>query len=117
MPTLSLPIAAGHRVDNLEDEPHAIADRAAIVIGSLVRVRANELFEQVAVGAVQFDAVEPRGDGVFRGRRKFLDRRRDVRQGHRVGYRQRLHPFRIGKHLADSRHAPTVRARVRRRAC
>ena len=46
--------------DDLQDEPHAAEEAAAEAVVPLVDVGAHELGDQVAVGAVQFDAVEAR---------------------------------------------------------
>ena len=46
--------------DDLQHEPHAAQEAAAEAVVPLVDVGAHELGDQVAVGAVQFDAVEAR---------------------------------------------------------
>ena len=46
--------------DDLEDEAGAVFERSAVVVLPVVDRRAEELRNQVAVGAVQLDAVEPR---------------------------------------------------------
>ena len=60
-----------HRVDHLEQEARAVGDRAAIRVGALVGAVAQELIDEVAVRAMQFDAVEP---GVFRAPRRIGER-------------------------------------------
>ena len=48
----------GSRLNDLEDEARAVLERAAVVVLPVVDGRAQELRDQVAVGAVQLDAVE-----------------------------------------------------------
>ena len=55
-----------HRVDDLDHKARAVLDRTAIGVGALVRIRADELLEQITIGAVQLDAVEPGGNRVLR---------------------------------------------------
>ena len=44
--------------DDLEDEARAVLERSAVFVRAIVDGRAQELRDQVAVGAVQLDAVE-----------------------------------------------------------
>ena len=44
---------------DLDDEAGAVLERTAVVVFAIVDGRAQELRDQVAVGAVQFDAVAP----------------------------------------------------------
>ena len=48
----------GDRLHHLEQQPRAVFDRAAVRVGALVRARTDELVEQIAVGAVDLDAIE-----------------------------------------------------------
>ena len=62
------------RPDDLDDEPGAVLERPAVLVRAVVDRRAEELRDQVAVRAVQLDAVEARlarAPGAFgeRGRR------------------------------------------------
>ena len=68
--------------DDLQQEPHAVDEAAAEAVVSLVDVGAHELGDQVAVGAVQLDAVEPRllhSPGPFG---ELLDQVVDLLDGH-----------------------------------
>src|SRR6185437_13194031 len=51
----------------LDQEAGSIDRAAAITIGSLVGLVAQELVDQIAVGAVQFDAIEAGAFGAGRG--------------------------------------------------
>jgi hypothetical protein len=46
---------------HLEQQPRAVLDAAAVVVGALVGAVRQELVEQIAVGAVHLDAVEAGG--------------------------------------------------------
>ena len=48
------------RLDDVDDEPGPVFERAAVLVLAIVDRRAEELRDQVAVGAVQLDAVEAR---------------------------------------------------------
>ena len=74
----SVPTRCADRPHDLEDEAGAVLERAAVLVVAIVDRRAEELGDQVAVGAVQLDAVEP---GLARAPRAFgerLDRLVDV---------------------------------------
>ena len=58
MPVRSGPASAADHLRNLQHQLGAVLDRAAIGIGALVGAVLGELIEQIAVGAVDFDAVE-----------------------------------------------------------
>src|ERR1700691_2189865 len=49
-----------YRLDDFESEARPALDRAAISVGTLVGGRPDELLKQIAIGAVQFDAVKTR---------------------------------------------------------
>ena len=53
-----------HRSRNLQHQPGAVLDRSAIRVGADVGAVLGELVQQIAVGAVDFDAIEARRDGV-----------------------------------------------------
>ena len=93
-----------HRLGDLEHEARAVLDRTAVAIRALIRVRADELLEQIAVRRMQLDAVASRRHGVLRGLHKFLYGGLDVRLGHLLRHGIRLHPLGIGVHLAGGRH-------------
>ena len=52
--------ARADRLDDLDDEARAVLERPAVFVGAIVDRRAQELRDEVAVGAVQLDAVESR---------------------------------------------------------
>ena len=66
MPTRPAPIAGGGGLRDLDGEADAVLDRAAPAVGALVGGRVQELVDQVAVRAVQLDAVEPGLDRALR---------------------------------------------------
>src|SRR5262249_60314896 len=47
-----------HLVDDLEQEPHTVLDAASIRVRALVGAIAQELIDQIAVGAMYLDTVE-----------------------------------------------------------
>jgi hypothetical protein len=53
-------------VGHFQHQARAVFDRAAVGVGALVGAVLQELVEQVAVGAVDLDAVEAGQLGVFR---------------------------------------------------
>src|SRR5690606_42011755 len=55
------------RLGDLQHQPGAVLDRSAIGIGALVGAVLGELVEQIAVGAMNLDAVEAGFDRVQRG--------------------------------------------------
>ena len=57
----------GHRPGDLDREPGPVLDRPAIRAGAVVRVRGEELVQQVPVSAVDLHPVRPRGDRGCRG--------------------------------------------------
>ena len=62
------------RAHDLEDEAGAVLERSAVLVLPIVDGRAEELRDQVAVGAVQLDAVEPGFARAPRALRVGLDR-------------------------------------------
>ncbi len=65
MPTRLAGQTLQNGVDDLEREAQAVLDRAAVDVGALVRAVAQELVDQIAVGAVDLDAVEARALGAI----------------------------------------------------
>ena len=72
------------RPDDLVDEPIPVPERAAVIVLAVVDPRAEELGDQVAVGAVQLDAVEPRRLRPAGPLGEVLDRLLDLLLGHRL---------------------------------
>ncbi len=71
------PDATADLVEHLEDEAHAVAERAAIGFVQRIGQWRPELVEEMAIG-FQLDAVEPGGLHAFRGVPVILDDTRDV---------------------------------------
>ena len=76
--------ALADRADDVEHESRPVLERAAVFVLAIVDRRAQELRDQVAVGAVQLDAVEA---GLARAPRAFRER---VHRLLDVGDRHRL---------------------------
>ena len=78
-PTASRPPrGVAHRLEHLDAEAHAVLERAAVGVGPLVAARREELVDQVAVGAVDLDAVEAAGRRVARAAREVGDQLADL---------------------------------------
>ena len=75
--------ASADRLHDFPDEPRAVRQHAAVLVGPIVDAGAQKLRNQVAVGAMQFDAVQPRLAGAPRPLRERLYGFFDLRQGHR----------------------------------
>ena len=65
-PTRSAPQTSIDGFQDFEHQTRAVLDRAAIGTGALVGAVAQEFVEQIAVGAVDFHAVEAGGLGILR---------------------------------------------------
>ena len=63
-----------HRANDLQPESAAVLDRATILIGASVREVLSELVDEVPVGPVDLDAIEPGSKhGILRGLPKRCD--------------------------------------------
>ena len=82
-----------HRGEHLQREAHAVLERAAVLVGALVRHRRDERRDQVAVRGVQFDHVEP-------GPLGHLRRRHELRPAPR--------PCRLDPSPSEPRSMPTT---------
>ena len=106
----------GRRPGDLDREPGPVLDRPAIRVGAVVRVRGEELVQQVPVSAVDLHPVRPRGDRGCRGVAEVGDRGLDVVDAQLTRHRGLLRPGR-GKHFllgGDRRRAqraPAYRCR------
>ena len=56
-----------HRLEHLQRKAHAIGERSAVLVVALVGERREEFVQQVAVGAVDLDRIEPQTHGAFGG--------------------------------------------------
>ena len=65
-------------VGDLEHQPGAVGQRAAVLVGALVAVGGEELVQQVAVGAVDLDEVEAGLAGVDGRAAEVLEQPRDL---------------------------------------
>src|SRR5690242_10611426 len=80
-----LAAAQADRLDNLHQEARAIAQVTTVLVAPVVDARAEELSDEIAVGAVQLDAVQPRLLGAPGTRGKCIDCLADLFLGHRLG--------------------------------
>ncbi|MNY04289.1 hypothetical protein D3C86_1369560 [compost metagenome] len=62
-----------HRIGHFQHQPRAVFQRAAVLVAALVGAVLEELVEQVAVGAVDLNAVEAGGLGIRRALAVGLD--------------------------------------------
>ena len=79
------------RLSSFEHEAGAVGDGPAVRVGAVIAGVAEELVGEVAVGAVQLDAVEPGSHRVATGVPVVLDDPRDFGEGQSVGRDARLH--------------------------
>ena len=77
------------RFEHLAHEAQPVLDRSAIFVGAEIGAVAKELIDQIAVGAVDLDAVEPGGDRVAGGADIIADDAADVAARSRRGLRRR----------------------------
>ena len=67
-----------HALDHLREEAHAVLERPAVLVRALVRVRREEVRDQVPVRTVELDKVEPREHRAPRCVTELRDRRLDL---------------------------------------
>ena len=99
---------------DFDREAVAVLERAAVSIAALVRSGIQELLDQIAVRAVELDAVEACFHPVLRRRDELRDHARDLARRKGARRRERLEPRLIGPHLAgrgDRRGRDGLRAR------
>ena len=56
---------AEDRIDDFERKAQTVIDRTAVSIGAMIGLVSEELIDQIAVGAMNFDAVEARLFGIL----------------------------------------------------
>ena len=88
---------------HFDGETDPVLDGAAPSVGPLVGGKVKELIDEIAVGAVQFHAIEVCRDGVPASLGEFVDSSRDVGLAHGFGNRVGLQALEIGPHLAGRR--------------
>ena len=93
-PVRSAPTAAVTASTTSSRKRAAVLDAAAIAVGALVGAVAQELIDQIAVGAMHLDAVEPGGQRVARALRILRDDAGDLGGFERAGRRDRLEAVR-----------------------
>ena len=93
------PDRLAHSGDDLDREPCAVLRCAAVGVGAGVGRRREELVDQVAVGGVDLDAVEPCGDRLPGGVDVLADDACDLVRLERARGRVRLRPL-GGDHVA-----------------
>jgi hypothetical protein len=92
-------IGAPHRCDGVgdfEQQARSVLDRSAIAVAAFVRTVLQELIDQIAVGAVDFDAIEARRLGADRTLAELLDDLPDLRNLE-CAARRRLDPAFFGE--------------------
>ncbi|OAN59573.1 hypothetical protein A7X12_24550 [Sphingomonas sp. TDK1] len=87
------PDRCGHGVHDLHEKARAVLDAAAVRVGASVRAIAQELVDQVAVGGVHLDAVEPGGERVLGALSVLRDNAGNFGCLQRTGRRDRLEAF------------------------
>jgi hypothetical protein len=127
----------GDGLHHLQQQPRPVRDRAAVGIAAVVDAVAQELLQQVAVGAVHLHPVEAGGDGVARGRAVVGDDARQLVGAQRAASETSSKPLavkvlplarravldtgwlpaRLQRDMRDAPHVPQLHDIVRRRAC
>ena len=79
------PVASRTASSTSTREAHAVLERAAVGVVAVVAARREELVDQVAVAAVDLDAVEAAGRGVARAAREVVDQLADLLDLERLG--------------------------------
>ena len=79
---------------HLNQKPCAVERAAAIAVGALVGLVLQKLIDEVAIGAVQFDAVEAGRLGVRGAAAKVFDNARDLAGLKRAWHDEGLHALR-----------------------
>lgn len=65
-------------VHDLEEEPGAVVEAAAVGVGALIGERRKEFVQKIAMGGVDLDEIEPCGDGAVGSLGKSADRGLDA---------------------------------------
>ena len=90
-PTRSAPQSPMTASVDLDEKARAVCRAAAVTVGAPVGAVAQKLIDQISVGAVQFDAVEARLEGVARAAPVILDDAGDLRRLERARRDEGLH--------------------------
>ena len=89
-PVRSAPNRRADGIDHLHQETRAVLDAAAVAIGAFVGPVSQKLIDQVAVGGMHLDPVEPGGERITRALRILLDDRGHLFRCERARRRDRL---------------------------
>src|SRR5262249_46744248 len=98
------PHGAADRLEDLDAEAHAVLQGTTVLVAAPVAARREELVDQVAVGAVDLDALEAAGHGVAGGAGEMLDELADL---------VRLEGLRGLEVIGDPRRSPDGQLRPR----
>ena len=105
IPVRAIPASLATALDHFAHEAQPVVDRAAIIVVAQIGAVAQELVDQIAIGAVDLDPVEPRRDRVARGGGIIVEDPLDVVGAWRRAPRQFLLAV-IGMRLVRRRASP-----------
>ena len=89
-------------LSHFHHKARAVLDDTAIRVGALVGIGPNELFDQIAIGTVDFHTITPSGHGILGRLCEFLHGAGNFRRRHGMRHGMRLHAFCIGVNFTCS---------------